>query len=56
MAIIHAHVMYVEFDALHIGKAYESIATQLLPHIKKTIIYVGFVQDAPPIAIALQQE
>ena len=60
VAIIHAHVMYFEFVALHIGKAfekYECIATQLLPHIKKkTIIYVGFIQDAAPIAIALRQE
>ena len=53
---MHIH-MYVDFDALHTGKAfekYESIATQLLPYInKKTIINVDFVQDAAPIAIAL---
>ena len=48
-------------NAFHTGKVsekYERIATQLLPYIdkKKTIVYVDFVQDAAPIAIALRQQ
>ena len=44
----------------HLGKAnekYERIANQLHPHIgkKKSIVYLDFVQDIAPVAIALRQ-
>ena len=38
-------------------KSYERIGHQLLEHIetKKTIVYLDFVQDIAPVAIALRQ-
>ena len=57
-----SHVMISTYEQFHshLGKAnekYERIANQLHPHIgkKKSIVYLDFVQDIAPVAIALQQ-